>query len=396
MRPQGNSWEPAVASRVAVVGVGVSAFERRSARSPLALAAEAFKNALADAGLEKSAIDGLLTNIGYPLGVDYDRLAEALGLNIRYAAQTWTHGRFVGPTVIHGALVVAAGLASYVACLVGLSFSRLGMMGGAGDVEANRQGGGPHGEVPYYGMTAPGAGAAMAWRIYLDRYGADPAKLGAIPVAFRRHARLNPQAIMQKPLTLEDYLRSPYLIEPLRLLDFCLMNDGGACLILTSAERARDCRKPPVFIKGFQGLRAGREEFIFARPGLGAWQQSVSEAGDEDQPVYRMAGLDRSDIGALYVYDAFSPLVVFTLERFGFAPPGEGLDWVQGGRVELGGELPVNTNGGLLSEAHISGWNHLVELVRQLRGECGDRQVRDLKYAQWATCFGDSVIFGRE
>ncbi len=386
---------PVLNNRVAVAGVGLSAFERRSARSPLGLAAEAFKDALDDAGLKKSDIDGLLTNIGHPLGVDYDRLAEALGLSIRYAGQTWTHGRFVGPTIIHAALAIAAGLANYVACLVGLSFSRLGVMGGPGDAEAVRQGGGSHGEVPYYGMTAPGAGAAMAWRIYLTRYRADPAKLAAVPIAFRKHARLNPQAIMQRPLTLEDYLNSPYVIEPLRLLDFCLMNDGGACVILTSAERARDCRKPPVYIKGVQGLRAGREEFIFARPGLGAWQQSVFEAA-EDHPVYRMAGVERSDVGALYIYDAFSPLVVFTLERFGFAPPGQGLDWVQDGRIELSGELPVNTNGGLLSEAHVSGWNHIVELVRQLRGECGPRQVSGLKYAQWATCFGDSIIFGKE
>ena len=380
---------------VALVGAGVSRFERRTSRSNLAFAAEALRNALSDCGLRKERLDGLITNVGSPLGADYDRMAEAFGLDLRFASQTWTHGRFVGSVVQHAALAVAAGLADYVACVVGLSFTRLGMMGGPTDVEGERQGGGSHGEVPYYGLTAPGGGAAMSMRRYFDRYGGGPAELAAVPIALRKHARLNPRALMQKPMTLEDYLAAPLVIEPLRLFDFSLMSDGGACVILTTVERARDLAKPPVLVKGMQGLKAGRGEFIFSRPGLGSWQQPTFDFAGEDHPVYRMADVRPADIDALYVYDAFSPNIIFTLERFGFAPPGEALAWVQGGRIELGGELPVNTNGGLLSEAHVTGWNHMVEIVRQLRHECGERQVPDAELLQWATPFGDSLIFGR-
>ena len=381
--------------RVAIVGAGVSRFERHTSRSNLALAAEALKNALADCGLRKDQLDGLITNIGSPLGADYDRMAEAFGLDLRFASQTWTHGRFVGTVLQHAVLAVAAGLADYVACLVGLSFTRLGMMGGPTDVEGDRQGGGSHGEVPYYGMTAPGGGAAMSMRRYFDRYGGGPEDLAAVPMALRKHARLNPQALMQKPMSREDYLAAPYIIEPLRLFDFSLMSDGGACVIVTSTEHARDLAKPPILIKGMQGLKAGPNEFIFSRPGLGSWQQPTYDFTGEDQPVYRLADARPADIDALYVYDAFSPNVLFTLERFGFAPAGEALAWVQDGRIELGGELPVNTNGGLLSEAHVTGWNHMVEIVRQLRHECGERQVAGAELLQWATPFGDSLIFGR-
>lgn len=381
--------------RVAIVGVGVSRFERRTTRSNLALAADALRNALDDCGLGKDRLDGLATNVGSPLGADYDRMAEAFGLDLRWSAQTWTHGRFVGTTLQHAALAVTAGLADYVACLVGLSFTGLGTMGGPTDVEGERQGGGSHGEVPHYGMTAPGGGAAMSMRIYFDRYGGGPKDLGAVPMAIRKHARLNPQALMQKPMGLEDYLQAPYIIEPLRLFDFSVMSDGGACVIVTTAERARDLAKTPVMIKGMQGLKAGRDEFIFSRPGLGAWQQRAYDFTGEDHPVYRLAEVRPADVDALYVYDAFSPNVLFTLERFGFAPPGEALAWVQGGRIELGGELPINTNGGLLSEAHVTGWNHMVEIARQLRHECGERQVEGAELMQWATPFGDSLIFGR-
>jgi acetyl-CoA acetyltransferase len=197
-------------------------------------------------------------------------------------------------------------------------------------------------------MTAPGAGAAMSMRIYFHRYGGGPEELAAVPLAIRKHARLNPQAVMQKPMDMASYLAEPYIVEPLRRADFAIMSDGAACVIVTTAERARDLRPRPVLVKGMQGLRAGREEFIFARPGLGAWQQRQPELAPEDHLAYRMAGVTPADVDGLYVYDAFSPNVLFTLERFGFVAPGEALAWVQGGRIELGGELPVNTNGGLL------------------------------------------------
>jgi acetyl-CoA acetyltransferase len=242
-------------------------------------------------------------------------------------------------------------------------------------------------------MTSPGAGAALVARRYFDRYRTDSRALAAVPVAFRKHAAMNPMAIMREPMTIEDHQRSRHVCEPLHLLDYCLINDGAACVIVTTAERARDLKRPPVYIGGMQGLPGGHEEFIWAYPGFGVVQQPVFEYEAGLQPVYQMAGVTPREIDALFTYDAFSILPWIALERFGFCKPGEAAGFTQNGRIEVGGELPINTNGGLLSEAHIMGWNHQVEIVRQLRGECGPRQVRDAEVIQWANAYGDSLIY---
>jgi acetyl-CoA acetyltransferase len=244
-------------------------------------------------------------------------------------------------------------------------------------------------------MTSPGAGAALVARRYFERYGADSRALASIPVAFRKHAAMNPAAIMREPFTIDDHQASRFVCEPLHLLDYCLINDGAACVIVTTAERARDCKKPPVYIGGMQPLPGGHEEFIWAYPGFGVVQQSTFDYEAGVQPVYRMAGVTPSDVDALFTYDAFSILAWIALERFGFCKPGEAAAFTQNGRIEVGGELPLNTSGGLLSEGHIMGWNHQVEAVRQLRGECGERQVKDAEVIQWANAYGDSLIYHR-
>lgn len=384
--------------QVAVVGVGITELCRVSPRSALDLAAEALRLALDDAGLDRDAVDGLYTNVGFPLAVDYDRMAEAFGLRIRSAVQTWTHGRFVGPALQAAVQAVALGTSEVAACVAGVSFSGIGLVGGAGDLEGTRQGGGSHGELPHYGMTAPGAGAAMAFSRYCARYGEDPELIAAVPLAARRHARLNPNAQLSTPLELADYRAAPYVVEPLRRPDFALLSDGGGALLVTTVERARDLGKPAVVVGGMQGLRAGHDEFIFAPPGLGVFTQGDQRrpVTPADNPVYGMAGVGPQDVDVLTLYDAFSPNVLFVLERFGFTGEGEALRWIQDGRIEVDGELPVNTAGGLLAEAHLCGWGHLAEAVRQLRGGAGDRQVADCEVVQWATPFGDSVILTRD
>jgi acetyl-CoA acetyltransferase len=382
--------------RAAIIGVGTSPFSTKTPASPMGLAVKAFKAALADAGLGRDEVDGLAINIGWPLGVDYDRFAEGLGLKIRFADQSWTHGRFVGPTLQHAAMAVATGLARCVACVCGVSFVQArGLLGGPGDFEGTREEGGTHEENPVYGLTSPAAGAALSAQRYFSLYGATSAELAAVPIAFRKHASLNPQAIMRSPLTLEDHQASRFVVEPLHLFDCCLVSDGAVVVLVTTPERARDGARPPVWIGGMQGMRAGRDEFLFGLPGLGIGnQRAFLYAPTEDElSVYRMAGVTQRDVDALYTYDAFSPLVWFVLERFGFCGLGEAAAWTQKGRVELGGELPMNTSGGLLSEAHVSGWNSIAEIVRQLRGECGERQVEHARVMQWATAWGDSTIF---
>ncbi len=378
-----------------IVGIGASEFGRSLPQSQLALGATALKHALADAGLEREDVDGLSLHLGWPLGSDYDRYAEAYGLDIRYVNQTWLHGRFTGQSLQSAAFAVSAGLADVVACITAVSFTReRGFLGGPGDVEGNREEGGSHGEAPPYGLTAPAGGAALGMQRYMHLYGATPEKLAAVPMSMRAHALRNERAIMRKPMTLDDYMTSRMVVDPLRLFDCSLINDGAVVALVTTEERARDLRQKPVRIAGMQGIRAGREEFIFAPRGMGINQQSGRQgpARAVDLEIYRMAGLERSDMAAFYTYDAFSPLVLFALERFGFCGPGEAADFVQGGRIGPGGELPVNTSGGLLSEAHVAGWNSIAEMVRQLRGTAGASQIPDARALQWGTCWGDGVI----
>jgi acetyl-CoA acetyltransferase len=381
--------------RSAIVGAGNSAYGRRLMRSPIDLASDAIANALDDAGLTREDLDGLIVSFGSPIGADGDTIAQVLGLNLRAYNQTWAHGRFTASCIQWAAMIVNAGLANAVACLASVSFSgiRRPMMGGGGDREGGREAGGGHGEDPVYGMTSPGAGAAMVARRYFERYGTNSCALAAVPIAFRKHAAMNPIAIMREPFGVEEHQRSRFVCEPLHLLDYCLINDGAACVIVTTAERARDCRKRPVLISGMQGLPASHEEFIWAYPGLGVAQQTVFDYKAELQPIYKMADITPDDVDALFTYDAFSILAWIALERWGFCKPGEAPGFTAGGRIEVGGALPMNTNGGLLSEAHVMAWNHQVEIVRQLRGECGPRQVKEASIIQWANAYGDSLIY---
>ena len=385
--------------KAAIVGIGCSPFGRSLPQSQLALGAMAFKAALADAGLQRNDVDGLSLHLGWPLGSDYDRYAEAFGLDIRYVNQTWLHGRFTAQTLQSAAFAVASGMADVVACITAVSFTReRGFLGGPNDVEGNREEGGSHGESPPYGLTAPAGGAALAMQRYMHLYGTTAEKLAAVSMTMRHHASLNPQAILQKPLALEEYLGARMVVDPLRLYDCSLINDGAVVVLVTTDERARDLGQKPVYISGMQGIRAGREEFIFAPRGMGINQQSGVRvpARSEDLEIFASAGLDRSDIQGFYTYDAFSPLVLFALERFGYCGVGEAADFVQDGRIGLGGALPINTSGGLLAEAHVAGWNSIAEMVRQLRGTAQQRQISSAKALHWGTSWGDGVILTNE
>jgi len=224
-------------------------------------------------------------------------------------------------------------------------------------------------------------------------YGATSAQLAAVPIAIRKHALKNPRAIMQEPLTLAAHQAARMVVDPLRLFDCCLINDGAAVVLIATNERARDLRQKPVAVIGMQGTRSGRDEFIFAPRGLGINQQGRKDgARPIDLEVFAQAGVARENVQGFYTYDAFSPLVLFALERFGYCGPGEAAEWVQGGRIELGGALPVNTSGGLLSEAHVAGWNSICEMARQLRGSAGASQIANASVLQWGTTWGDSVI----
>jgi acetyl-CoA acetyltransferase len=388
-------------NQACIVGVGESAFGRTLDQSPLALQVQAFKAALEDAGLERDDIDGYHTSHGAPGGLDYEEFAIQTGCQFRWVNQNWTHGRWASTSLAHAAFAVGSGLADYV--LVANTYTTRRGYGRhwpptrRGSTEGQRDMGGGHGELDYHGLDTPGSGTAMLARNYMERYGATSEELGAVAVAFRKHAGMNPKAMMYgRPMTIDDYMASRMIAPPFRLFDYCLTSEGSVCLIVTTPERAREMRKPPVYITGHQGIQSSRDsQHLFGRPGLGVGTQRETDGSGGVQPIYGTAGVTHQDIDGLYVYDAFSSNLWMTLERFGFCPPGEAHSWIQDGRIELGGELPVNTNGGMMSEGDYTGFNHLAEMARQLRGECGERQVEGASVMQWATTIGDSLILTR-
>jgi acetyl-CoA acetyltransferase len=388
-------------AQTAIVGLGDTEYFGNADETPIALAHRVVAAALDDAGLARSDIDGLVVHIGSPRGADYDETANALNLRVRFAAQTWSHGRFASTAILHGAMALMSGLADCVLVIAAFNNSSFGKHGSKARPtfhESLREGGGPHAERPYAGLAAPVGGAAMATQRYFHKFGIDPEKLAAIPVAFRQHASLNPRAALRKPMSRADYLASRFIVEPLRMFDCSMVVDGAVALILTRADRAKDCKAAPVFLLGAQGIHGGPDEYIFGQPGLGINQDAVFDYVPKgaDELVFRTADATPADIDSLHLYDAFSPQVLWTLERFGFCAVGEAADFVQDGRIGPGGALPINTSGGHLSEGHFNGWGQMAEIVRQLRGEAGERQVPNARLIQWATTLGDSLIFGSD
>ena len=197
---------------------------------------------------------------------------------------------------------------------------------------------------------------------------------------------------MRTPFTLEEYRAARFICEPLRLLDYCLINDGGVAMILTSAERARDLRKPVVYVRGFSQASALAGSTF---PPDDYWRAPMARVAAD---VYQMAGAGPADMDALMIYDNFTPTVLFSLEGFGFCRPGESGPWVADGKLELGDQFPTNTSGGHLSESYMQGWALNVEAVRQVRGECGARQVAGANLVQYMTAAPviTSIIYGSE
>ena len=390
--------------QAAIVGIGTSTFTTCSDQSQLALTSEALKAALADAGLARDEVDGITTHLGTPYGDDYDRMAYALGLNIRHASQYFTHGRFIGLALQNAAVAVAVGLADVVACIHTfktdtMSDARWVAKPGESDHEGAREGGGPHGQQPAFGLTSMTAGVAMSARRYVEMYGLGDDAFMPVVMSAHAHAARNPRAILRDAaLSEQEYLAQPFMMDPIRPADSAVYGDGSVVVLVTTAERAGRLAKPPVYVRGMQGMRAGREEFLFARRGLGVMQQGVGANPPEVRPhqVYEMAGVRCSDIDGLYAYDIYSPLVLFALERFGHSAPGQAAEFAAHGGIGPGGRLPVNTNGGMLAEVHMCGWNSIAELTRQVRGEAGATQLANADLLQWAGPTGDSIIFGRE
>ena len=367
-------------NKAAVVGVATTRYGSFPDTDEYGLAAQAFRGALEDSGLTRDDIDGLVV-CRIP---SYARMGEVLGLDPRWSMTLPPHGRMSGIGIIEAVLALATGQANTVALLYA-NIGRSRRVNYGGD------------EMPSvwdpWGFTSPGMAHALMFRRHMELYGTTTRQLAEVSVAIRHHACLNPDAVMKKSITIEDHENSRPIALPLRLLDYCLINDGAVCLILTSRERAADCRKRPVLVSGF-GARDAFVQSSFPNFDFGFWYEAVREAGNA---AYAMAGIERSDVDTLMAYDNFSPTVLFSLEGLGFCSRGESGAFVEGGTLRIGGALPTNTDGGHLSNSYMQGWALNVEAVRQLRGECGLRQVRDCEVAQYvqATPCTRSIIYSR-
>ena len=366
--------EPEVQSfknQVAIVGVGTTNhYGQYPEMGAFGMAQEAFRNALNDCGLTQQDIDGVVVGSGTGESTSYDEMVRVLGIQPRVAYPYSNGGRLFGPSVPLLASLIVSGQCDNVA-FVYTNNAR------TANVRFGGQDAGGSSIHPAYGFTSPGANAAMEFNRYLHVYGQDREKLAAVSLAQRRHASLNPMAIFKdRPLTLDEYTNGRYIAYPLRLFDYCIINDGAVVFIMSRSDRARDLAKPPVYLTA-ASQQAGWNIYHHEDGSQFEAYQRVA------QRVYGAAGLGPTDMDALMWYDAFAPFLLYYLEGFGFCGRGEALDFIQDGRIELGGELPVNTSGGHLSETYLQGRAIMVEAVRQLRGECGDRQVPDASVIQF-------------
>jgi acetyl-CoA acetyltransferase len=359
------------------------------------LCIDAILRALADAGLAKEAVDGLVTcnSMAQPYLYHAEAMAEYLGISPSYCVSVGAGGGTTFTALHQAASAVANGLCECVVLAMADSL-RSGMTRDRAR-ELQSSGGHPEFERPY-GPTVPAFYALVA-RAHMHEYGTRPEDLAEVAVAARAHAARNPAAQMRAPIAVGDVLASRLVADPLHLLDCSLVSDGGAAIIVTSAARARDFPHPPVWVLGV-GEGHSHEHISQAR------SLTTSAAVESGRRAYAMAGLGPADVDFAQLYDCFTPVVLIELEDLGFCAKGEGGAFVAGGRIGPGGALPVNTHGGLLSHSHPGNPGSLLaltEAVRQLRGEAGPRQLARaevaLVHGQGGTLSSHcTVILGRE
>ncbi len=359
-----------VKGKCAIVGLGVTPMGKIYGRSASNFAAEAVKLALDDAGLQKEQVDGLLINANLSSEMG-PMLQMTLGfedlslLNVMNA-----YGSTAGTMIQYAAMAIQEGLANVVVLVYadaplaptrssGASYS------GAGALPLT----GMDGLRYAYGYYGANPGYAMAARRHMHLFGTTSEQLGAIAVSQRKWAQMNPWAQMRKPMTLEDHQNSRFIVEPLHLLDCCLVSNGGVAVILTSAERAKTLKQPPVYVLGLGQGAPGDNQRTDREPGI------YTGARRSGEKALQMAGIELKDIDICELYDCYTYTVLVTLEDYGFCKKGEGGAFVADGKLGPGGTLPTNTGGGQLSAYYMWGFTPLSEAVVQARGQAGERQV---------------------
>jgi acetyl-CoA acetyltransferase len=367
--------------KACVTGIGETTYMRGSTQTAFELQLASSLKAIADAGLKPTDIDGVI-----PVGIvsgTADDFIENFGIpDLRFSAVI-PHG---GASPVMASQAAAAAVAAGVCRHVLITFGRNVSMG------SNKAGARIHNMPQFHyvtefeypmGAIAPAQLYAPMARRHMELYGTTVQQFGEVAVACREHALLNGNAVMKKPITLEDHFNSRMISDPFRLLDCSLESDGGAAVIVSAAACANDTAQPMVYISGVAEGHPDSPGSITQRPDM-----TSLGIGKAAKRAFEMAGVTHADIDVTEIYDCFTYAVIRQLEDMGFCAKGEGGAFVESGRLKLGGALPTNTHGGLLSQAHVWGLNHVVELVRQLRGHGGAAQVKNAKVGL-VTGYGD-------
>jgi acetyl-CoA acetyltransferase len=378
-----------------IVGIGLSDYPKAPHLDGLGHHAQAVQRALADSGVAKSDIDGFVS-AGMGTGELTAGLAEYFGVNYRYLDGTMTGGSSFEYHVQHAVAAIREGMCDTVLITYGSDFlSRMGRTLGTGGMgRRDRVPGAMQYEAPF-GNTLVGS-YAMAARRHMHEFGTTSEQLAEIAVGVREFAGLNPDAMYRDPITVEDVLQSRLVADPLHKLDCCVVSDGGGALLITTAERARDLRQPPVYVLG--AASAQTHWNISQMPDFTA--TAAAQCGPE---AFAQAGVSPADVDTIQLYDSFTITVLLLLEDLGFCKKGEGGAFVADGHLRRGGRLPLNTDGGGLSSSHsgMRGIFLLIEAARQLRNQAGEAQVPDCDVALacgsggFLSCIG-AVVLGKE
>ena len=352
----------------AIVGIGATEFSKASGRSELQLACEAVVAAIADAGLQPSDVDGMVTFTAESSAEIHVARNTGIG-DLTFFSRVPHGGGAACGTVAQAAAAIATGMASVVVCWRAFNERSgerygLGQAGRPMDTNADRA---AYSWMTPYGLSTPAQWVAMFARRYMHEYGATSEDFGRVAVVDRKHAATNPKAwFYQRPITLEEHQASRWIAEPLHLLDCCQETDGGQAIVLVSAERARDLGHPAVHVLACaQG--AGKDQHMmtsYYRPSI----SGIPEMGLVGDQLWSQSGLTPDDVQAAILYDHFTPFVLPQLEELGFCGRGEARDFIADGHLEVGGRLPTNTHGGQLGEAYLHGMNGIAEAVRLVRG----------------------------
>ncbi len=375
-----------------IVGIGETDYCRKpgSGMTPLGIQLRAASAAIADAGLRGPDIDGIMP---FPNLGSAEAFAANLGCeNLRYAAIIHMGGAAPVASLQAAAAAVTSGMANHVLIPAGWNGYSGARVKQTVSMDTASLPGGAIARDYYlpFGFTAPPQWYSVIARRHMHEFGTTAEQLGCIAVAMRKHAQLNEAAVMHgREMTIEDYLASPMLADPYRIFDCCIETDGAAAVVVTSKERARDLPGTAVSILGAAAGQPYPADEITNRRDI--FQTGLTIAAPE---AFAAADVSPSDADFAMIYDCFTFEVLQQIEEVGFCKRGEGGAFVEGGRIELGGDLPINTHGGLLSEAHVLGMNHIVEATRQLRGEAGKRQIENAEIGVvtgWGD-FGDGSI----